>query len=224
MSRKPPPFLPPGKRLPKGVEAALVDSAGRTKYVFNPVQADIRWPGVAVDSSSFEKLSVPEKFFEQALAFLSAAKVLCETAGVAGEVGKQISWSQGSVCFYCLNLATELFLKACISRGSGETAPSTHDLPKLLRRYKEILPSSEFQFQIPILWKRTSSDIETALGRKLFAPVDRTPDQLYRYGVGKDSAGSALTHRFVPDVIFNRITSFEKVWHRAWGEVSRSLA
>lgn len=222
MSRKPPTSSPPRKRPPKGLEAVHVDSEGRKTYVLNPVQAKIRWPGVAVDSSAFDKLSVSEKFYEQALAFLRAAKVLCEAAGVTGKVGERITWPQGSVCLYCVNLATELFLKACISRGSGEAAPSTHDVPKLLRRYAEILPGSKFQFQVPLLWRHTSSEIESVLGRRLFAPVDRTPDQLYRYGVSKDGTGSGLTHRFVPDLIFNRITHFEKVWQRAWNEVCKS--
>ena len=222
MSRKPPTPFPPGKRLPKGVESVLVDSDGRKTYVFNPaLLAKIRWPSVAADSSSFDKLSVSAKFYEQAIAFLRASKVLCETAGVAGTSGKRITWSQGSVCFYCINLATELFLKACISRGSGEAAPSTHDLAKLLRQYAEILPSPEFQFQIPLLWKGISAEVESAIGGKLFAPIDKSPDQLYRYGIGKDGAGSGLTHRFVPDTVFGRITHFEKVWQRAWKEVCK---
>ena len=222
MGRKPPTSFPPVKHLRKGVESVLADSEGRKTYVLNPGQAEVRWPGVAVDSSLLEKLSVSAKLYEQALAFLRASKMLCETAGVAGTSGKRITWPQGSVCLYCLNLATELFLKACIARGSGKAAPSTHDLTKLLRQYQEGLPGSEFQFQVPILWRRTTSEIESALGRRLFAPVDKTPDQLYRYGVGKDGSGSGLTHRFVPDIIFNRITHFEKVWRRAWREVCKS--
>lgn len=222
MSRKPPFTSLPVGRLPKGVEAVSVDSEGRQTVVLNPIQAHVQWPGVSIDSSSFEKLSVSEKLHEQALAFLKAAKVLCRTAGETGKVGKRISWPEGSVCLYCLNLGTELFLKACISRASGEPAPTTHDLPKLLKRYQALLPGAEFQFQIPSLWKRTASDIESAIGRKLFAPIDKTPDQLYRYGVGKDGAGSSLTHIFSPDTVFNRIAHCEKVWRRAWAEAQTS--
>jgi HEPN domain-containing protein len=222
MSRKPPSPFPPGKRFPKGVESVGVASGGRKTYVLNPVQAQIQWPGVSVDSSSFENLSVSQKFYEQAIAFLRAAKVLCEAAGVAGQLGKRISWPQGSVCLYCLNLATELFLKGCISRGSDEAAPATHDIKKLLRQYKDILPGSEFQFQVPMLWNLNASEIEHALGSKIFSPVDKMPDQLYRYGVGKDGSGSGLTHVFAPGSIVNRIAHFERVWQRAWNEVCKS--
>lgn len=221
MSRKPPFTSLPGGRLPKGVEAVLMDGEGRQKVILDSIQAHVRWPGVSIDSSSFEILSVSEKLHEQALAFLKAAKVLCASAGEAGVVGKRISWSEGSVCFYCLNLGTELFLKACISRATGEPAPTTHDLPKLLQRYQAFLSGEEFQFQIPLLWKRTASDIESAIGRKLFAPIDKAPDQLYRYGIGKDGAGSLLTHIFSPGTVFNRIAHWEKVWKRAWAEAQK---
>ena len=222
MNRKSSTSFPPGKRLPKGVEAAFVGSDGVETYVSNPLLSKVQWPGIAVDSTSFEQLSASEKLFVQAVAFLHAAKVLCKEAGLAGKAGKRISWSQGSVCFYCLNLATELYLKACISRVSERTAPGTHDLSKLLRRYEELLPRSEFHFQLPILWRSATSEIKVALGRPLFTPIDKTPDQFYRYGVTKDGLGSALVHRFIPGIMFNRIMRFEKVWRRTWGEVGKS--
>lgn len=92
MSRKPPFTSLPGGRLPKGVEAVLMDGEGRQKVILDSIQAHVRWPGVSIDSSSFEILSVSEKLHEQALAFLKAAKVLCASAGEAGVVGKRISW------------------------------------------------------------------------------------------------------------------------------------
>lgn len=65
------------------------------------------------------------------------------------------------------------------------------------------------------------SDIETSLGGKLFAAIDKTPDQLYRYGADKSGAGSGGVHRFVPDTVFSRILHFEKIWQRAWKEVRK---
>ncbi len=219
MKRKPPTSLTPDKQLPKGVESVNIDSDGHETYVLNPIQAEVQWSEIAVDSSSFEKLTVSEKLYEQAVAFLSASKVLCKKAGVDGQAGKNINWPQGSVCYYCMNIATELFLKACISRSSSGEAPQTHNLKKLLQLYEKVLPGSEFQFQIPILWKIAISEIENALGGKLFTQIDKNPDQFYRYGIGKDGAGSGLTHRFVPDIVFNRIIHLEKIWLRAWQKV-----
>lgn len=115
----------PNISLPKGVGAAIVGHDGKITYVLDPFLTENRWPSVTVDSSSFKTLSAPEKLYEQAVAFLRGAKVLCEATGQAGE---NLRWSQGSVCYYCINLATELFLKACISRSTGEAAPPTHIL------------------------------------------------------------------------------------------------
>jgi len=189
---------------------------GKALYILDPFLSEDRWPGVAVDSASFKKLSSPEKLHEQAIAFLQAAKVLCEAAGQAGE---NLRWSQGSVCFYCLNLATELFLKACISRSSGVSAVPTHKLSELLERYVEILPEPEFQFPTP--WALSASDIERALGAQIFNSIDRNPDQLYRYGVGRDGAESAGVQFFNPGYIFNYLNHLNNVWERAWNEVSK---
>jgi len=220
MKNKPPTF-PPDKQLPKGVESIHIDSDGHETYVLNPILEEIQWPGVAIDSSSFEELSISEKFYEQAIAFLHASKELSVKAGEDGQTGKSISWPQGSVCYYCINIATELFLKACITR-SSVVAPPTHDLKKLLQQYQDILPDPEFQFQIPIQWKISTSEIENSFGGKLFTSIDKNPDQLYRYGAGKNGKGSGLTHRFIPDIVFNRVKHLNKVWQRAWKEVCKS--
>ena len=209
MSRPPPGNIPSELGIP-GVEAVFTDAEGRKTVVFDPNQTRVQWPGVLVMSDVFEQLDNPAKFYEQSQAFLSAAKLLCETAGQSGATGREITWPQASVCYYCVHIATELFLKACLSARLGEV-PKTHDLKKLLISYAEILPASEFQFQIPLAWTEAASLFENLL--------DRTPDQLYRYGVGKDGKGSSKTHQFVPDVLFNRISHLSHVWPRAWNEV-----
>jgi HEPN domain-containing protein len=147
------------------------------------------------------------KFYEQATAFLNAAKVLCQNAGTMGVAGGDLTWSHGSVCYYCIHIAAELFLKACITTHLGQ-APKTHDLVKLLSAYVAALPEPEFQFQLPVAWLQVSSSFERML--------DRSPDQLYRYGVGNDGEGSALTHQFSPDTVFNRVVHLEHIWPRAW--------
>lgn len=202
--------------LPKGVGAVVRGPDGKALYILDPFLSENRWPGVAVDSASFKKLSSPEKLHEQAIAFLQAAKVLCEAAGQAGE---KLRWSQGSVCFYCLTLATELFLKACISCSSGASAVPTHKLSELLERYVEILPKPEFHFPTP--WALSASEIERALGAQIFNSIDRNPDQLYRYGVGRDGAESAGVQFFNPGYIFNYLNHLNNIWERAWNEVSK---
>ena len=205
MGQLPPDDIPTELGMP-GVEAVLTDAEGRKTVVFNPIQVNVQWPGVSVTSYSFDQLATPEKLYEQALAFLSSAQVLCEVAG------QNPNWSQGSVCYYCVHIATELFLKACLSVRSGEV-PKTHDLQKLLSSYVEILSASEFHFQVPLAWQQVASSFENL--------IDRAPDQLYRYGVGNDGKSSSMTHQFVPDTLSSRITHLSQVWPRAWKEACK---
>lgn len=210
----PPDDRPPPELGRPGVEAVTIDEAGRMVVIFNPLQSQVQWPGVLVSSFDFEKLEPPARFYEQALAFLNAAKVLCQDAGTKGVASGDITWSQGSVCYYCVHIATELFLKACIWTHSGQSPKNHHDLQKLFSAYAEALPEPEFQFQLPLAWLETSSSFERML--------DRNPDQLYRYGIGTDGKGSALTHQFSPDTVFNRVTQLERIWPRAWNALHRS--
>lgn len=200
---------PPKELGLPGVESVGVDADGRTVVVFNPVLARQQWPGVSALSASFEKLTTSEKLYQQSLAFLSSAKLLSESAGQRGAAGEDITWSQGAVCYYCIHIATELFLKACITECTSE-APKTHDIQKLMTSYREHFPGQDFQFQVPLAWLVESSSFERL--------IDRAPDQLYRYGVGKDGAGSSMTHQFVPDIVFNRVEHYSRVWQRAWNE------
>jgi len=204
---QPPYDRPPSELGHPGVEAVVIGVDGQKAVVLNPLNARIQWPGVVVASSEFEQLEAPAKIYEQSVAFLNAAKVLCVSAGDEAVSGKKISWSNGSVCYYCIHIATELFLKACVSLHSNQI-PKTHDLRKLLSSYAEALPQREFHFQLPLAWLQVSSSFERLL--------DRAPDQLYRYGIGNDGKGSALTHQFSPDIVFNRIEHLERVWPRAW--------
>jgi hypothetical protein len=212
MSKLPPDQTPEELGLP-GVEAVMVGQDGHKTVVFNPIQSKVQWPNVSVTSYAFERLDIPAKLYEQALAFLNASKLLCEAAGSSGAAGRSVNWSQGSVCYYCVHIATELFLKACICVQSGEV-PKTNDLQKLLASYGAALPEPEFQFQVPLAWQQAASSFENVL--------DRAPDQLYRYGVGKDGKGSSLTHQFVPDTLFNRIAHLLQVWPRAWNKLCAS--
>lgn len=209
MSKLPPDTGPPPELGLPGVESASVDADGRTIVVFNPIQAKVQWPGVRATSTTFDGLDTPEKFYEQAIAFLHAAEILCAAAGNRGAKDGYVTWSQGSVCYYCIHIATELFLKACIAKRSGEV-PKTHEMRRLYGNYAELLPQKEFQFQVPIAWLQAASSFENLL--------DRAPDQLYRYGVGKDGKGSSFAHQFAPDNVFNRVIHYLRVWPRAWNE------
>lgn len=204
--------MPPELRR-SGVESIGIDAEGHKTVVFVPSQAKEQWPGVSVLSVQFQNLDIPEKFYEQSVAFLNAAKVLAATAGQSGAAGQAITWPQGSACYYCLHIAAELFLKACISKCTGKPPPEHHDVKRLLKRYAELLPDPELHFKIPHNWLQA--------GTLLTGSLDRKPDQLYRYGAAKDGTGSELFHQFVPDIVFNRTVKWLQVWRKAWQAACR---
>ena len=203
--------LPPELGRP-GVESVTVGSDGGRVIVFDPNQTRVQWPGIRASSAVFKDLPTPLKFYEQAIAFLDSAKVLCESAGVKGANGIAPTWSQGSVCYYCLHIATELFLKACVLQ-AGREAPKSHRLRDLYAEYERVLPGNDYHFSIPLQWLQAAESFER--------PLDRSPDQLYRYGLGLDGRPSAYIHVFSPDMVFNRLAQLLRVWPRAWHALQR---
>ena len=202
-------------KLPSNVESAVMHPDGNITYILKPYPVTNKWPNVHVDSTLFKDLSVADKMHAQSRAYLSAAIICCEAAGeAAGE------WSQAAVCNYCLNLATELFLKACISKATRTPPMPTHAIPKLLARYEEVLSNKGFHF--PTQWAISASDIEEFVGSKIFEDIDHTPDQLYRYGVGRDGASSAGIQMFSPGNFYDYAIYLGNVWSKAWDEVSKS--
>jgi len=201
--------------LPAGVSVAHVGSDGEILYVLDSFMRDMRWEGVQVDSSAFKALSISERFYRQSSAFLQAAIVLCEDAG---ETGSDLEWPQASVCYYCLHLATELFLKACIVHVDKHPKELNHEIADLLRRYRELLPGQEFNFNTP--WFASASDVNQMLRHDVLQGVDRTPDQLFRYGMDKNMTTSAGVQMFTPGYLLNYMTQTKNRWSEIWSNVT----
>jgi hypothetical protein len=199
------------------VVAEIHHANGEIEYIYSPFPVESRWPGILVDSSSFNLLPTAEKFYRQAMAYLQAAVILCE---VAGDAGSSLQWSQGAVCYYCLNIATELFLKACIQESKYKTTDSTHKISDLIVSYREILPQSEFHFVT--FWEMSWAEIEKVLGVKLVAKVDHHPDQLFRYGADQSGKGSAGIQFFSPDTFHGYLRYLKPIWERAWNKVANA--
>lgn len=129
--------------IPEGVAAVGVSADGKRHFIHDQFLRGMKWKGISVDSASFKKLPPAERLYRLSRTYLRAAIVLCEQAGEAGE---RLEWPQASVCYYCLHLATELFLKACI-QGVGREPGKHHEIAELWREYKMLLPGVEYNFQ-----------------------------------------------------------------------------
>lgn len=207
-SEKEPPELP----LPLHPEVGLVVQYpnGATMYRLDPFLRDMQWPNIRTASSAFRILPPHDRLYEQSRAFLRAAIALCEQAG---ESERMLDWPQASVCYYCLHLATELFLKACILRVGHKPAKS-HEITDFLHRYEQLLPGEDNQFPTP--WALSARDLDEALGVEVLRGVDRLPDQLFRYGMDKRGTASAGIQFFAPGYFFNYTKYLDGKWQRIW--------
>jgi HEPN domain-containing protein len=204
-----------GRLLPSGISAAFVDREGKVNYIPDSLLHDMRWEGLEINSTAFKKLSAPERLYEQSQAFLHAAIVLCEDAG---ETGADLKWPQANVCYYCLHLATELFLKACLICVNQEPKKLNHEIPDLLRQYRDLLPGKKFDWPTP--WFLSARDLAEIFGHEVLQGVDRTPDQLFRYGMDKKGTTSAGVQFFTPGYLFNYMKHINTRWSEIWACVN----
>jgi hypothetical protein len=201
--------------IPEGVAAVGISADGKRHYIHDPLLRGMRWKGTSVDSASFRKLSPAERLYRLSQAYLRASTVLCEQAGEAGE---NLEWPQASVCYYCLHLATELFLKACIQR-IGRVPSKHHEIAELRREYRSLLPGAEYDFRTS--WWLSPKDQDQICGVQILHGVDRAPDQLFRYSMDKKGAPSRNIQIFTPGYFFNNVKDLEGRWTRIWGLISQ---
>ena len=204
--KKPEDIMP----LPEGVAAAGVSADGKVMYVLDPFLLNMRWDGLSVNSASFRALPPADRLHRLSVAFLRSGIVLCERAG---ETGAALEWPQASVCYYCLHLATELFLKACILR-VGREPSKHHEIADLRREYTHLLPGDAFFFQTS--WALSAKDLAESFGFEVLHGIDRTPDQLFRYSMDKKGNASGMIQNFVPGYLFNYMTDLEIRWREIW--------
>ena len=202
--------------LPEGVAAAHVSADGNLTYILDPFLLNMRWDGLSVNSASFRALSSADRLYRLSRAFLHSGIVLCERAG---DTGAQLEWPQASVCYYCLHLATELFLKACILR-VGREPSKHHEIAELRREYEHLLSGDAFRFQTK--WALSAKDLDEAFGFEVLHGIDRTPDQLFRYSMDKKGNSSEMIQNFVPGYLFNYMNDLTIRWNEIWEAISKN--
>lgn len=132
-----------------------------------------------ITDSEFSNLTVPQRFFEYAIAYRNAASALCATMA---EDKKLRTWPNANVVLMLAAHSTELFLKGAILTREPLANIEHHFLDALGVEYKRLFFESHFDWEIPF---RTEwgdlSEAEIQTMRKT-APV---PSMLYRYPVSK---------------------------------------
>jgi hypothetical protein len=200
-------------QMPESAAAAYVSEDDTVSYVLDPFLLDMRWEGIRVDSATFKALPPAERLYELSQAFLYSANVLCERVG---DTTAELGWPQAAVCKYCLHLATELFLKACILQ-VGHEPTKHHEIPELRSEYTLLLPDEKYYFKTP--WWISAKDLRKAFGFEVLHGVDRKPDELFRYSMDKKGVPSAGVQMFAPGYQFNYMKGLQTRWKEIWADV-----
>ena len=197
--------------LLEDIGVVIHNKDGSVTYIQDPFLKGMKWKGVSVNSKKFTSLSAHEKLFMLSQEFLGAAISLCQRAG---EAGPALTWPQGSVVYYCLHLATELFLKACLVRKKVSLKTLNHEVADLLREYERAFPEEADHFTTP--WQSSAREINQMLGNDVITGVDSVPDQLFRYSMNKGGIPSKSVHFFTPSYLYNYMSDLEDKWSKTW--------
>jgi hypothetical protein len=195
---------------PPGVAAMWENADGTTSFIVDPDLRNMKWPDLTVNSGKFKALPSHERLYQLSQAFLHTAIGVCHDAGNSACA---LGWPQGSVFYYCLHLATELFLKACIFRVTGKSI-GTHEIADLLREYRKLLPGDKFHFKTT--WWCSAKDLDALFGHQVLNGIDRSPDQLFRYSIDKKGTGSQSIHVFTPGYMLNCTKGLQSKWTKIW--------
>lgn len=132
-----------------------------------------------ITDSEMSNLTVPQRFFEYAIAYRNAASAMCNSMV---ETQSLRTWPNANVVLLLAAHSTELFLKGAILARDPSAKVEHHFLDSLGTEYKRLFSESQFDWEIPF---RTEwgdlSEAEIQAARKT-SPV---PSMLYRYPVSK---------------------------------------
>lgn len=199
-------YMPAKYKLPKGVGVRVIKKDGSVTDCYDPYLKKVKWKGVCTDSSKFKDFPSWKRLFLLSIEFLNTAKLLCKDVG---NLKGDIRWTQGSISFYCIHMATELFLKSCIKK-SGKKVKLNHNVGDLYKTYLQLFKDESFWFPTP--WGISGNKINEFFGFDVISGIDLNTDQLYRYFEDKNGTPSAGTHFFSPGYQLNYIIDLEKRW------------
>lgn len=133
----------------------------------------------AITDSELSNLTVPQRFFEYAVAYRNAALAMCNL--MVNDPALR-TWPNANVVLLLAAHSTELFLKGAILSRNPTAKIEHHRLDKLATEYKYLFPESLFEWKIPFRAESdhlSDTEIQTVLET---LPI---PSMLYRYPVSK---------------------------------------
>lgn len=150
-----------------------------------------------VTDAEIRGLTVAQKLFMYAQAYLVAARASCEK--LAADPASS-TWAGGSVVLMLSAHATELFLKgALLNRALPEEVwAHGHDITALTEHYRKAFREVEFNWEVPfqVVIPNGFSAEELAVLEKL---RDAAPSILYRYPVQRNGEDWGGLYSFEPN-------------------------
>jgi len=193
-------------KLPKGIGARIINKDGTFTDVPDPYLESNKYPNISIDSTKFKKEKSSTRLYMLALEFLNTSKLLCHDAG---KLKNELRWTQGSLTFYCLHMATELFLKSCLKRTDNKIKLN-HNVADLYKQYCTTFEGKGYEFPTP--WGISNQDINEMVGEDVIKGIDAKPDQAYRYFEDKNGDPPQSIHFFSPGYQLNYVNDLEKRW------------
>lgn len=138
-------------------------------------------------------MSLPQRMFWLARAYLEASTFLCE-AMINEDFSRQYSSSR--VVLHLARHAIELFLKGAICASTKGDPPKTHHLENLYADYMRLYPDPSLHFEIPFKFQALP---DGELFPEIAEEYHKSLDQRYRYP--SDSKGRIFSdpEGFLPE-------------------------
>lgn len=159
--------------------------------------------------SEISVLSISDRFFEYAQAYLDASIVICQEM-ISDESKK--TWPNASVALLLAVHSTELFIKGAIISRKPEEKLDFHRLMKLKDIYDDLLPEEELSWILPFRMEYIGFSEEEVATLKKSEPI---PSIQFRYPVDKSCNEWKGAFGFTPDgfqgILINLDTEFKRI-------------
>ncbi len=168
-----------------------------------------------ITNSEISGMTLPQRFFEYAIAYLNAASAMCSSMV---EDQAMRTWPNANVVLLLAAHSTELFLKGAIFSRDPLAKIEHHFLDSLGTEYTRLFPEPQFKWEIPFRTDWGSlSETEIQVMRKTLP----TPSMQYRYPVSKGGKEWDGVHGFEAGSFMNVLEQVDQDFQRIMAHIAQ---
>lgn len=166
-----------------------------------------------VTNSDDIHLSLSQRFFEYAQAYLNSATTLCLTMT---SDDTSCTWPNATVVMLLAAHATELFLKGAILSRDATAKIEHHSIEKLSDEFRKFFPESSFELDIP--FKTDWMDMTETKITEIKNTMPK-PSVFYRYPVANDRKEWKGAFSFEPNSFIKALKRFKDDFERIKAQI-----